>query len=96
VDSYNERKETTVCWSVTCWKTSPTGEIVDLIQALKKNASPYADLGIDLKKKLLRHPQGPGREYDFTYPEDKLVALAAAVKTVVDDKVSSTPTGAAG
>jgi hypothetical protein len=34
-------------------------------------------------------------KYDFSYPEDELLALAAEVKLVVDDKVG-TPTGASG
>tara|TARA_Y100000758_G_scaffold297770_1_gene258127 strand:+ start:49 stop:360 length:312 start_codon:yes stop_codon:yes gene_type:complete len=29
-------------------------------------------------------------KYDFSYPEDKLLALAAEIKTVVDDKVRYT------
>lgn len=30
------------------------------------------------------------RKYDFTYPEDKLIGLSKAVKTVVDDKARYT------
>lgn len=29
-------------------------------------------------------------KYDFTYPEDKLIALAKAVKLIVDDKAKYT------
>ena len=66
-------------------------EIVDLIQALKKERESYADLGIDLEEKAFYDIlKALAVKYDFTYPEDKLVALAAAVKTVVDDKVQYT------
>jgi len=32
----------------------------------------------------------PAHKYDFTYPEDKLLALAKAVKEMVDDKAKYT------
>tara|TARA_R110002020_G_C16235033_1_gene768706 strand:+ start:51 stop:635 length:585 start_codon:yes stop_codon:yes gene_type:complete len=89
VDSYNERKEDDVLVSNVLEDFSD--EIVDLIQALKKERESYADLGIDLEEKAFYDIlKALAVKYDFTYPEDKLVALAAAVKTVVDDKVQYT------
>lgn len=89
VDSYNERKEDDVLVSNVLEDFSD--EIVDLIQALKKERESYADLGIDLEEKAFYDIlKALAVKYDFTYPEDKLVALAASVKTVVDDKVQYT------
>lgn len=89
VDSYNERKEDDVLVSNVLEDFSD--EIVDLIQALKKERESYADLGIDLEEKAFYDIlKALAVKYDFTYPEDKLVTLAAAVKTVVDDKVQYT------
>lgn len=89
VDSYNERKEDDVLVSNVLEDFSD--EIVDLIQALKKDRESYADLGIDLEEKAFYDIlKALAVKYDFTYPEEKLVALAAALKSVVDDKVRYT------
>ncbi|WP_150303334.1 type I restriction endonuclease subunit R [Pseudomonas saliphila] len=89
VDHYNERNEDDVLVSNVLEDFSD--EIVDLIQALKKERESYADLGIDLEEKAFYDIlKALAVKYDFTYPEDKLLTLAAAVKAVVDDKVQYT------
>lgn len=89
VDHYNERKEDDVLVSNVLEDFSE--EIVDLIQALKKERGSYADLGIDLEEKAFYDIlKALAVKYDFSYPEDKLLTLAAAVKVVVDDKVQYT------
>jgi len=89
VDLYNERKEDDVLVSNVLEDFS--GEIVDLIHALKKEMSSFTDLGIDLEEKAFYDIlKGLAVKYDFTYPEDKLLTLAKAVKLVVDDKVQYT------
>ncbi len=89
VDLYNERKEDDVLVSNVLEDFS--SEIVDLIHALKKERDSYSDLGIDLEEKAFYDIlKGLAIKYDFTYPEDKLLTLAKAVKTVVDDKVKYT------
>lgn len=89
VDHYNERKEDDVLVSNVLEDFSD--EIVDLIQALKQERASYADLGIDLEEKAFYDIlKALAVKYDFTYPEDKLLTLAAAVKVVVDDKVQYT------
>ncbi|WP_370292091.1 type I restriction endonuclease subunit R [Thalassolituus sp.] len=89
VDQYNERKEDSVLVSDVLEDFSD--EIIDLLQALKKEKESFADLGIDLEEKafydiLLKL----AIKYDFTYPEDKLLDLAKAVKDLVDDKARYT------
>ena len=89
VDLYNERKEDDVLVSNVLEDFS--SEIVDLIHALKKERESYVDLGIDLEEKAFYDIlKGLAIKYDFTFPEDKLLTLAKAVKVVVDDKVKYT------
>jgi type I restriction enzyme, R subunit len=89
VEAYNERKEDDVLVSNVLQDFSD--EIIDLIHALKKEKESFADLGIDLEEKAFYDIlQGLATKYDFTYPEDKLLKLSKAVKTVVEDKVKYT------
>ncbi|PBK02708.1 type I restriction endonuclease, partial [Pseudomonas abyssi] len=89
VEHYNERREEDVLVSEVLEEFSD--EIVGLIQALKSERDSYADLGIDLEEKAFYDIlKELAIKYDFSYPEDKLLALAAEVKTVVDDKVRYT------
>ncbi|SDY77421.1 type I restriction endonuclease subunit R [Nitrosomonas halophila] len=89
VDKYNERKEDDVLVSNVL--EDFTVEIIDLIHALKQEQDSFADLGIDLEEKAFYDIlKGLAQKYDFTYPEDKLLVLAKAVKDVVDDKAKYT------
>lgn len=89
VDKYNERKEADVLVSNVLEDFS--NEIIDLIQALKKEKDSFADLGIDLEEKAFYDIlKKLTVKYDFTYPEDKLLSLAKTVKDVVDDKAKYT------
>jgi type I restriction enzyme R subunit len=89
VDHYNERKEDDVLVSNVLEDFSD--EIIDLIQALRKERESFADLGIDLEEKAFYDIlKELAVKYDFTYPEDKLLVLAKAVKVVVADKVKYT------
>jgi len=89
VDRYNERKEDDVLVSNVL--EDFTDEIIDLLQALKKEKESFADLGIDFEEKAFYDIlKALAVKYDFTYPEDKLIALSQAVKAIVDDKASYT------
>jgi len=89
VDAYNERKEDDVLVSEVLDDFSD--EIIDLIHALKAEKDSFADLGIDIEEKAFYDIlKGLTVKYDFSYPEDKLLALAGAVKLVVDDKAKYT------
>ncbi|WP_413431328.1 type I restriction endonuclease subunit R [Crateriforma spongiae] len=89
VDRYNERDEESVLVSDVLDDFS--GEIVDLIGELKRELDAGDDLGIDLEEKAFYDIlKALAIKYDFTYPEDKLIELAKAVKLVVDDKVKYT------
>lgn len=85
VDKYNQRKESDVLRSEVLEEF--TDEIIDLFYELKKEKDSFKDLGIDFEEKAFYDIlKTLAHKYDFEYPEDKLVHLAKAVKTVVDDK----------
>jgi len=89
VDAYNERKEEDVLVSNVLEDFS--SEIVDLIRALHREMASGSDLGIDIEEKAFYDIlKGLAIKYDFTYPEDKLLTLAKAVKVIVDDKAKYT------
>ncbi|MDU9049829.1 MAG: HsdR family type I site-specific deoxyribonuclease [Candidatus Electrothrix sp. Rat3] len=89
VERYNQRKEEDVLVSKVLEDFSE--EIIDLLQALKKEKESCAELGIDLEEKAFYDIlKGLARKYEFSYPEDKLLALAKVVKEVVDDKAKYT------
>jgi type I restriction enzyme R subunit len=89
VDRYNERSEENVLVSDVLDDFS--GEIVELIRALQAEHDSFSDLGIDLEEKAFYDIlKELAVKYDFTYPEDKLIILAKAVKQIVDDKAKYT------
>ncbi len=89
VNKYNERKEDDVLVSNVL--DDFAGEIVDLYHALKKEKESFGEMGIDLEEKSFYDIlKTLAHKYDFTYPEDKLIALAKEVKDVVDDKAKYT------
>jgi type I restriction enzyme R subunit len=85
VEKYNERKEQDVLVSNVL--EDFTDEIIDLLNALKKEKQSFNDLGIDFEEKAFYDIlKALAIKYDFEYPEDKLVVLAKEVKLIVDDK----------
>ncbi|AKH69761.1 protein of unknown function (DUF3387) [Spongiibacter sp. IMCC21906] len=86
VDNYNERSEDDILVSGVLEDFSV--EIMDMIQDLKREIGSFEDMGIDLEEKAFYHILARlAVKYDFTYPEDKLLDLAKAVKEVAQDKV---------
>ena len=89
MNKYNERKEDEVLVSNVL--DDFAGEIVDLFHALKKEKESFGEMGIDFEEKAFYDIlKTLAHKYDFEYPEDKLIALAKEVKTVVDDKAKYT------
>jgi type I restriction enzyme R subunit len=89
VDQYNERKEEDVLVSGVLEDFSD--EIINMFQDLKTEMGSFEDMGINLEEKAfydILHSLAV--KYDFEYPEEKLLELAKAVKTVVDDKAKYT------
>ncbi len=85
VAKYNEREENDVLRSEVYEEMAD--QLTDLIWEVHKEFSAGDDLGIDFEEKafydiLLELC----KKYDFIYPEDKLIALAKAVKYLVDEQ----------
>lgn len=89
VEQYNERDEDSVLVSDVLDDISE--RFVDMIIDIRTERESYSDLGIDIEEKSFYDVLlSLARKYDFTYPEDKLISLAKAVKSVVNDKASYT------
>lgn len=62
-----------------------------MIQNLKAEQGAFKDMGIDFEEKAFYDIlKSLTIKYDFAYPNDKLITLSKAVKTVVDDKAKYT------
>jgi len=89
VDKYNERKDEDVLVSSVLEDFSD--EIIQLYEELKVEINSFVDLGINLEEKafydILKTLMV---KYHFSYPDEKLLELAKAVKLVVDAKAKYT------
>ncbi|MDZ7922593.1 MAG: HsdR family type I site-specific deoxyribonuclease [Marinagarivorans sp.] len=97
VDKYNERKEDDVLVSSVLDDLAEEitstffDEFVDLYHDLRAEFSAFEGMGIDFEEKAFYDIlKSLTVKYDFTYPDDKLVELAKAVKLIVDDKARFT------
>ena len=89
VNKYNEREEKDVLRSQVLEGFSD--EMIELIHALQREKESFGEMGIDLEEKSFYDIlKSLAHKYDFEYPEDKLITLAKAVKSVVDDKAKYT------
>ena len=89
VEMYNDRDENDILDSRVF--NDFTDHIIDLIHDVRKEMLSFGEMGVNIEEKafydillVLAH------KYDFTYPEDKLIALAKEVKKLVDDKAKYT------
>ncbi|WP_019672022.1 type I restriction endonuclease subunit R [Psychrobacter lutiphocae] len=89
VQKYNERDETTTMNAKVMQEF--TDQIIDIIHQMREEVSSYQGMGIDYEEKAFYDILlALAHKYDFTYPEDKLIALSKAVKDLVDDKARYT------
>jgi len=89
VDKYNERVEDSVLVSTVLDDISAS--MADIIVEMREAYNSGDDLGINIEEKAFYDILlSLTRKYDFTYPEDKLITLAQAVKELVDDKANYT------
>lgn len=89
VDLYNERKEADV-FSSHLWEDFAddiVNQFTNLYEDIKKERSSGEELGVSIEEKAFYDIlKSIRKRYDFEYPEDKLIALAKAMKAAVDDK----------
>lgn len=84
VDKYNEREEGVVDTELL---QQMFDDLLGLLEALQVEKASFADLGLDYQEKAFYDILlSLAEKYSFTYPEDKLLTQAQAVKQVVDDK----------
>jgi type I restriction enzyme R subunit len=89
VDIYNERKDFQAMQSDVLDDVAT--QFANLFKELQKERNSFMDLGIDFEEKAFYDIlKEIAAKYNFEYPEDKLIALSQAVKTVVDDKAKYT------
>jgi len=85
VARYNERKENDVLRSEVYEEMAE--QLTNLIWEVQKEFSAGDTLGIDFEEKAFYDIlKDLCIKYDFTYPEDKLIELAKAVKDLVDSQ----------
>jgi len=89
VERYNERKDEDILTSDVLDEFAET--VTGMICDVKDEMSSGDELGIDIAEKAFYDVlKTLAVKYDFSYPEDKLITLAQAVKEVVDDKAKYT------
>ena len=85
VQKYNERKEDDVLRSEVYEEMAE--HLTNLIWKVQKEFSAGEELGIDFEEKAFYDIlKDLCIKYDFKYPDDKLIALAKAVKDLVDSQ----------
>jgi type I restriction enzyme, R subunit len=84
VEQYNQRKENDVLNGEEF--DAFTQQMTDLIYDIKSEMMSFAEIGIDMEEKafldILAHMCV---KYDFTYDDEKMLALAKEMKVIVDD-----------
>lgn len=89
VELYNERKDFQAMQSDVLDDVAT--QFANLFKELQKERNSFMDLGIDFEEKAFYDIlKEIAAKYNFEYPEEKLIALSQAVKTVVDDKAKYT------
>ncbi|MFH1321211.1 MAG: HsdR family type I site-specific deoxyribonuclease [Bacteroidota bacterium] len=89
VELYNERKDFQAMQNDVLDDVAE--QFASLFKDLQKERSSFMDMGIDFEEKAFYDIlKAIAQKYNFEYPEDKLIALSQAVKTVVDDKAKYT------
>ena len=89
VELYNERDEGSE-YIAEVWEDI-TNQLVDMISDLHDEMSSFEDMGIDFEEKSFYDIlMALAKKYDFKYPEEKAIALAKAVKRLVDEKAKYT------
>lgn len=89
VDLYNERKDFQAMQSDVLDDVAE--QFVSLFRDLQKERNSFINLGIDFEEKAFYDIlKAIATKYNFEYPEDKLITLSQAIKTVVDDKAKYT------
>lgn len=89
VDLYNERKEDLAFANDVL--DDVAAQFADLFHELKLDITSFQSLGISFEEKAFYDIlKNIAEKYEFEYPEEKLLSLSKAVKSIVDDKTKYT------
>jgi type I restriction enzyme R subunit len=85
VARYNDRSDNAVLAQEVLEEVAK--QMAELLQEVNKEKKSFKDLGITYEEKAFYDIlKDIAEKFGFSYPEDKLLKLAAAVKAMVDDK----------
>jgi type I restriction enzyme R subunit len=85
VDLYNTRKDFE--FNANDVVDDVAEQFAQLFKELQQERNSFIDLGIDFEEKAFYDIlKAVAEKYKFEYPEEKLIALSQAVKSIVDDK----------
>jgi type I restriction enzyme R subunit len=89
VDIYNERKDFETFQSEVVDDLAE--QFANLFKDLQVERNSFTELGINFEEKAFFDIlKAIAEKYKFEYPDDKLIVLSQAVKTIVDDKAKYT------
>ena len=85
VVKYNDRSDSAVFADEVL--TAVASQMAELLREINKEKNSFKELGITYEEKAFYDIlKSIAKQFNFEYPEDKLLALAAEIKTIVDDK----------
>ena len=85
VDKYNDRRDSAVFADEVV--TEVANQMAMLLKDINKEKASFKDLGISYEEKAFYDIlKSIAKQFGFEYPEDKLLALSAEIKKIVDDK----------
>ena len=85
VDKYNDRRDSAVFADEVV--TEVANQMAMLLKEINKEKASFKDLGINYEEKAFYDIlKSIAKQFGFEYPEDKLLALSAEIKKIVDDK----------
>jgi type I restriction enzyme R subunit len=85
VEKYNERRDSAIFADEVL--TEVANQMADLLKELNKEKKSFQNLGISYEEKAFYDIlKSIAKQFGFEYPEEKLLKLAAEIKTIVADK----------
>ena len=85
VVKYNDRSDSAVFADEVL--TEVANQMAELLKEINKEKNSFKELGITYEEKAFYDIlKSIAKQFNFEYPEDKLLALASEIKKIVDDK----------
>ena len=85
VVKYNDRSDSAVFADEVL--TEVANQMAELLKEINKEKNSFKELGITYEEKAFYDIlKSIAKQFNFEYPEDKLLLLAAEIKNIVDDK----------